>query len=203
MKRRRKVAVLGGSFDPVHNGHLMLASYAAQFCGVDEVWLSLSPTNPFKAGRKMGDDNDRKRMLEIAVGESPIVRFCDTELSMPRPSYTIDTLRTLRELYPDCDFCLLIGSDNYERFDKWKESDSILAEFGLMVYPRPGFSLPAECPENVRFISAPEIEVSSTFVRESIEKGKDMNFFIPAGVYSYIKEHNLYEKEYGTTKDTE
>lgn len=201
--KRRKVAILGGSFDPVHSGHLMLASYVAQFCGLDEVWLSLSPANPFKAGKKMGDDQDRRRMLELAVGDSTVVRFCDVELSMPRPSYTIDTLRLLKSRYPDCDFTLLIGSDNYARFDNWKESASILEEFGLMVYPRPGFPLPehSDC-ENVRFISAPEIEVSSTFIRDSIEDGKDMNFFMPSGVYSYIKEHKLYAKNYGSAKDT-
>lgn len=200
--KRRKVAILGGSFDPVHSGHLMLASYVAQFCGPDEVWLSLSPANPFKVGKKMGDDEDRRRMLELAVGDSRVVKFCDIELSMPRPSYMIDTLRALRKLHPDCDFCLLIGSDNYARFDKWKESESILTEFGLMVYPRPGFPLPERRDGNVRFISAPEIEISSTFIRDAIEKGKDMNFFMPPGVYSYIKEHNLYTEDYGSTKDS-
>lgn len=180
----------------------MLASYVAQFCGPDEVWLSLSPENPFKAGKRMGDDEDRRRMLELAVGDSRVVRFCDIELSMPRPSYMIDTLRALRKLHSDCDFCLLIGSDNYARFDKWKESESILTEFGLMVYPRPGFPLPDHSDGNVRFISAPEIEISSTFIRDAIEKGKDLNFFMPPRVYSYIKEHNLYTEDYGSTKDT-
>ncbi len=190
----KRVAILGGSFDPVHNGHLMLASYVAQFCGVDQTWLSLSPLNPFKTDKKLGDDADRSRMLEIAVGDSERVRFCDIELRMPRPSYMINTLRKLKELYPDCEFTLLIGSDNYARFNDWKESGSILKEFGLMVYPRPGYPIAEQSAENVRFISAPVIDVSSTFIRKAIGEGKDMNFFLPAGVYTYIKEHNLYIK---------
>lgn len=188
----KKVAILGGSFDPVHNGHLMLASYVAQFCGVDQVWLSLSPLNPFKVDKKLGNDADRSRMLEIAVGDSEEVKFCDIELKMPRPSYMIDTLRKLKELHPDCEFTLLIGSDNLERFSDWKESGSILREFGLMVYPRPGYPIGEQAVENVRFISAPVVDVSSTFIRDAISAGKDMNFFLPTGVYTYIKEHNLY-----------
>lgn len=189
----RRIAVLGGSFDPVHIGHMMLASYVAQFCdAVDEVWLSLSPVNPFKTDKKLGDDIDRSRMIQIAVGNCEHVEFCDVELSLPRPSYMIDALRKLKELHSDCEFRLLIGSDNYQRFGAWKESAAILEEFGLIVYPRPGYPLPVTEPHGVRFISAPMIEISSTFIRNAIERGKDMNFFLPAGVYEYIKRHNLY-----------
>lgn len=186
------MAVLGGTFDPVHCGHLMLASYIAQFSDVDEVWLSLSPQNPFKCDRILTDDSIRRDMLEIAVGNSCNVRMCDIELSMPRPSYMIDALRCLRKRYDSCSFRLVIGSDNYDGFDRWKESDAIRREFGLIVYPRPGYPLPPRPRDNETFVDAPVMDISSTFIRDAVKMGKDMNFFLPPGVYDYIKEHNLY-----------
>ena len=117
----KRVGIFGGSFDPVHIGHTALANYIVQTGMVDEVWLTLSPQNPFKIGHHLTDDEHRLEMLRIATSQFPeIIRPCEIELSMPRPSYTIDTLRSLAQLHPDYRFKLIIGADNWLKFDNWR-----------------------------------------------------------------------------------
>ncbi len=186
------VGVLGGSFNPIHSGHLMLASYIAQYGPVDSVWLVLSPRSPFKSDKILAPDSHRLAMLEMACELSPVINSCDIELSLPRPSYTITTLRTLAARYPDKTFRLIIGSDNWAGFSGWKESEAILDEFGLMIYPRPDYELGEVHDSRVTPIKAPVIEVSSSFVRKGISEGKDMNFFLPSQVYEYIINNKLY-----------
>lgn len=183
---------MGGSFNPVHNGHLMLASYISQFGPVDEVWLVLSPCNPFKIDDEKAPDADRLRMLQLAVGDSPVLKVCDIELRLPKPSYTIATLRNLASEYPDYTFVPIIGSDNLANFPKWKNSSDILDNYGLLVYPRKGFDAHSIEDSRISVVDAPEVELSSTFVREAVSKGYDMNFFVPISVYNYIKVKNLY-----------
>lgn len=188
------IGILGGSFNPVHIGHLMLASYLSQFGGLDAVWLTLSPLNPLKAGStELIPDIQRLKMLQIATADADGVGVCDIELSMPRPSFTIDTLRLLAKRYPRRRFKLIIGSDNWRIFDKWREHEAILDEFGVIVYPRPGYEIDTLIYESrAEFVNAPMTNLSSTFVRHALAKGGDMNFFLPQGVYSYIVAHGLY-----------
>lgn len=175
----------------------MVASYVAQWCDeVDEVWLSLSPLNPMKAGKQdIVSDLDRLAMLRTAAGNATGLRVIDTELSMPRPSYTVDTLRRLASLHPDRNFRWIIGSDNWKIFRQWKDAGEILERFGLIIYPRPGYETgeidPDEFP-TVTVVAPPVTDISSTWIRNAINSGKDVNFFLPPGVYSYIVKHNLY-----------
>jgi len=187
---------MGGSFNPVHFGHLMLADYMAQFTGMDEVWLMLSPLNPLKEGvASMVSDSDRLAMLDIAVRSTSGVKVCDIELEMPRPSYSIDSLRELKRRYPCFRFSLIVGSDNWLIFDKWKDYRSIISEFTPVIYPRPGYAVDAcSLPSGVTLVKAPVIEISSTFIREAINQGHDMNNFLPSGVWEYIVSHHLYQK---------
>lgn len=190
---RRTIGILGGSFNPVHSGHVMLASYIAQFGNVDKVSLVLSPCNPLKQGNVMASDTDRFNMLKLACGTSDYVEANDIELSMPRPSYTIDTLDRLEKENPDCRFKLIIGSDNWAIFNQWRASEEILDRFGVIVYPRRGYPLDDVNDSRVEIVDAPMIDISSTFIRNSIADGKDMNFFLPAPVYEYIRQHQLYQ----------
>lgn len=191
---RQVIGILGGSFNPVHIGHLMLASYLSQFGRLDAVWLTLSPLNPLKAAsNELLPDMQRLKMLQIATAEAHGVGVCDIELSMPRPSFTIDTLRLLARRYPRRRFKLIIGSDNWRIFDKWRDYEAILDEFGVIVYPRPGYEI--ETPiydSHAEFVNAPMTNLSSTFVRHALAKGGDMNFFLPPGVYRYILDNGLY-----------
>lgn len=187
------IGILGGSFNPVHIGHLMLASYLQQFGGLDEVWLTLSPLNPLKVGSdELIPDLVRLKMLEIATGKTKGLNVCDYELTMPKPSYTINTLRYLAKRYPRHTFKLIIGSDNWKIFNQWKDHDKILSDFGVIIYPRPGYPVGVIYEDNVDVINAPMADVSSTFLRKAIAKGKDMNYFLPPGVFEYIKQNKLY-----------
>ncbi len=187
------IGILGGSFNPVHIGHMMLASYLQQFAGLDEVWLTLSPLNPLKAtSDELIPDIKRLKMLEIAVGDTKGLNMCDYELAMPRPSYTINTLRYLAKRYPRHSFKLIIGSDNWKIFDQWKDHEAILSDFGVIVYPRPGYPVGNIYVDGVDVVNAPTADISSTFIRKAIARGKDLRYFLPPGVFEYIKQNNLY-----------
>lgn len=191
MAKKHTVGILGGSFNPVHIGHLMLASYFTQWGLVDEVWLTLSPRNPLKEPGQLLPDLKRLDMLNIAIKGASKLDICDLELTMPRPSYTIRTLDELKERYPDYQFKLIIGSDNWQGFDKWRMPERILEDFGVMVYRRPGYPIDHEA-DGMEVVDAPLLNISSTFVRNALARGRDMNYFLPSGVYEYILKNNLY-----------
>ena len=184
----RKIGIYSGSFNPVHIGHLALANYLCEFEGVDEVWFLVTPHNPLKEQGELMDDGLRLRLVQLAVEGYPRFRASDFEFHLPRPSYSIHTLEALRRSYPDTEFTLIIGSDNWLCFDRWFEAKRIVSEFGLLIYPRPGFEVDeAMLPPHVRMVHAPCIEVSSTFVRQALRQGKDVRFFLPAKVYDEVK----------------
>lgn len=194
MQTHRRIALMGGSFNPVHIGHLMVADYVRQAARLDEVLMCVSPLNPLKAGNTdLASDSDRMAMLRLACRRSEGVTACDIELTMPRPSYTVDTLRLLAQRFPDADISIIIGSDNWLVFDKWRDSDEIIRRFGVIIYPRPGYDVDAKSlPDNVTIIDAPTVDLSSTFLRRKLAEGFDMNIFMPDGVYNYIKTQKLY-----------
>lgn len=184
----RKIGIYSGSFNPVHIGHLALANYLCEFEGVDEVWFLVTPHNPLKEQGELMDDELRLRLVQLAVEGYPRFRASDFEFHLPRPSYSIHTLEALRRSYPETEFTLIIGSDNWLCFDRWFEAKRIVSEFGLLIYPRPGFEVDeAMLPPHVRMVHAPCIEVSSTFVRQALRQGKDVRFFLPAKVYDEVK----------------
>ncbi len=191
--RRKTIGVFGGSYNPVHIGHMMLASYLVQWDYVDKIWLTLSPQNPLKDPKGLIADLKRLDMLNLAIKDSVNIDICDLELTMPTPSYTINTLDLLASRYPSKQFKLVIGSDNWAIFDRWKDSQRILDNYGVIVYPRPGYPSPTSNVDGMEFVNAPAIDISSTFIRKSIEQGKDMRYFLPQGVDEYISEHKLYQ----------
>ena len=192
----KEIGIFGGSFNPVHAGHMIVADYMAQFGGYDEVWLTLSPLNPLKAGeaaREFLPDSQRLEMLRLAVGNCPRLKVCDIELKLPRPSYSFVTLDTLGRLHPDCHFSMIVGSDNWQLFDRWRNAHYILETYGVTVYPRPGYPVETGVP-GMRLVNAPVVELSSTFVRDAIASGHDMTFFLPPNVMDYITRNNLYKQ---------
>lgn len=189
-----KIGIFGGSFNPIHIGHVMLASYLRQYEGFDEIWLMLSPLNPLKVNSTdMIPDVTRLAMLDIALKDAPGLKVSDVELSMPRPSYTINTLKYLSKRYPRHSFKVIIGADNWKIFSQWRNSQTIIDDYGVVVYPRPGYQLGPVYDDNVDVIvGAPIADISSTWVRKAIARGKDLNFFLPPGVFEYIKQNKLY-----------
>ncbi len=191
---KNKIGLFFGSFNPVHNGHLMLANYIVEFTDLDSIWFVVSPQNPFKIQQSMLDEKHRLEMLELAVRNEPRFEVCDIEFHMPKPSYTIDTLMQLSKLHPDTDFYLICGMDNLTNFHRWKNYQAILDNYHLLVYPRKGY-VGGELlnHKSVQLIEAPEIEVSSTFIRDAIAKGKDIRYFMPNESYKYMIDMKFYK----------
>lgn len=185
---RLKTGIFSGSFNPIHIGHLALANYLCEFEGLDEVWFMVSPHNPLKAQAGLLPDELRLELVQLAIAGYPRFRASDFEFHLPRPSYTIYTLDKLKQAYPDRDFCLIIGSDNWALFNQWLESERILAENKLLIYPRPGFPMDASSlPANVKSASSPVFEISSTFIRQALKEGKDVRYFLHPAVYERLK----------------
>lgn len=189
----QKVGIFGGSFNPIHIGHLALANYLCEFAGLDMVWFLVSPQNPLKHHNDLLDDDYRLELAQLAIQGYDKFLVSDFESQLPRPYYTVNTMQALRETYPDKDFYLIIGSDNWKVFNLWHEPQRLLAENKLLIYPRPGFPIQAnELPQQARLAQAPLLDVSSTFIRESLRRGKDIRFFLPEAVYKRIKEEKWY-----------
>lgn len=180
MRRMKiKTGIFGGSFNPIHIGHLALANYLCEFEGLEELWFLVSPQNPIKKQEILWDDQKRLQLVEAAIVDYPKFRASDFEFSLPRPSYTFYTLSKLKETYPLHSFILIIGSDNWIYFDKWKEANRILAENEVWIYPRPGFPVNGDSlPVNIRLINAPLLEISSTFIRNALSERKDIRYFL-------------------------
>ena len=190
-----RIGIFGGSFDPIHIGHAIIAQHIISSGAVDRLWFMVSPVNPLKVGKmRQVSDTDRLRMVEMVSHPMDGVETSAFEFTMPRPSYTIDTLNALQAKFPDDDFYLVIGGDNWEVFSKWRNSDEILAKYHLLVYPRLGYqvNIPDELKERVILVDAPIIELSSTEIRERLAKGQSVRYYVPDEVLGYIERHDLY-----------
>lgn len=185
--------IFGGSFNPIHRGHLSLACEVCRHGLANEVWFMVSPRNPHKAECDILHEAHRLRMVELATEGHERFRACDFEFSLPRPSYTATTLEELRKAFPEREFVLLIGADNWNNFHKWHKWEEIIARYRIIVYPRGEGCVPY-LPDRVMWLNAPLCDVSSTQVRAMAAKGEDISPLVPPAVYRYIKENNLYKK---------
>ena len=193
-----KIGIFGGSFDPIHIGHAIIAQHIISCGAVDRLWLMVSPVNPLKVGKeRQVADTDRLRMVEMVSRPMEGVETSAFEFTMPKPSYTIDTLNALQAKFPGDEFYLVIGGDNWEVFGKWRNSEEILAKYHLLVYPRLGYevNIPDELKERVQLVDAPIIELSSTQIRERLANGQSVRYYVPDEVLGYIERKHLYTGE--------
>lgn len=187
------IALMGGTYNPPHVGHLAMANYICEYCGVDELWMMVTPCNPFKVNDELLDEHLRYMMVEAAVADYPKIKACDFECMLERPSYTYKTLAALRHAYPDDRFVLVVGADNWVSFDKWRCPEEILSHHDVLIYGRPGVNvLSSALPSNVRMVDAPLLDVSSTFIRQSVAAGRDVRYFTHPMVWQIIVEQGLY-----------
>ena len=190
-----KIGIFGGSFNPIHSGHAIIAHHIISSGAVDRLWLMVSPVNPLKVGlEQQVADTDRLRMVEMVTRPLENVETSAFEFTMPKPSYTIDTLNALQAKFPDDEFYLVTGADNWAIFGRWRNSEEILAKYHLLVYPRLGYDvvIPEELRDRVTLVDAPIIELSSTAVRERLAQGLSARYYVPDEVLSYIERKGLY-----------
>jgi nicotinate-nucleotide adenylyltransferase len=188
-----KVGLFFGSFNPIHIGHLIIANTMATTADLDQVWFVVSPQNPFKKTKSLLHEFDRLDMVERAIADNSCLKATNIEFSMPKPSYTIDTLARLSEKYPQHEFRLIIGEDNLEQFANWKNHDKILEFYGLTVYPRPrAAESPFKAHANVRVVEAPLLDISATFIRDCIRKNRSIRYMVPEVVEEMITRKKFY-----------
>lgn len=181
-----------GSFNPVHNGHLIIAQHLLNETALDKIWFVVSPQNPFKQQKTLLNEYDRLHLITIAIEGTPALKATDIEFKLPRPSYTIDTMTYLGEKYPQHTFSIIIGSDSFQNIDSWKNGELLKARYTIYVYGRPGYPV-QEQAENIICINAPLLQISATHIRELIQKNKSVRFLVPDVVKEEIERNNYYK----------
>lgn len=189
-----KTGLLFGSFNPIHIGHLALANFILEYAPLDEIWFVVSPQNPFKESNELIDEDKRLTMVELAIKPESRFKACNIEFSLPKPSYTINTLKKLQEAYPLNRFHIIMGGDNLLSINRWKNADEIISGFHILVYPRPGFKI-QDIPQkgDIRILEAPLLDISSTFIRQGLSEGKKLRFLLPDAVFKFIEAEGLYQ----------
>jgi len=188
-----KIGLYFGTFNPIHIGHLAIANIMANDTDLEKVWFMVSPQNPFKVNQTLAHEHDRFEMVRLSIFENDNLEASDFEFSLPKPSYTVDTLARLREKHPQHEFSLIIGGDNLSHFHKWKNYEDILKHHELLVYPRNN-SKPTELENNskVKMVKSPLLDISATYIRNAIKDNRSYKYLIPEEAVEYIKSKSLY-----------
>jgi nicotinate-nucleotide adenylyltransferase len=196
-----KIGLFFGSFNPVHIGHLAIAGYMKEFTDLDQVWFVVSPHNPLKKKETLLADRHRLYLTELAIGENDDLKPSDIEFNRPSPSYTTDTMALLTEKYPQHKFVLVMGEDNLYTLHKWKNAADLVSRFPLYVYPRPDTVKKKNelldeliARTTIKWVKAPLMDISGTFIRNGIKRGKNLSYFLHPAVWKYIVEMHFYEK---------
>ena len=185
-----RTGIFGGSFNPIHNGHITLARYLCEAAGLDEVWLMVSPQNPLKQQAGLLADDLRLQMARQAVKDEPHITVSDYEFHLPRPSYTWNTLQALQHDFPDRQFVLMIGGDNWQHFSRWYHADDIISNYSLVVYPRRGSDISSSpLPPNVQIVEADLLDISSTDIRRRVRQGKSIVGMVPDSIIQAVTSH--------------
>lgn len=191
MNRKIKTGIYGGSFNPIHNGHIALARHLLQEAELDEIWFVVSPQNPFKVQQQLLADDKRLLLVRKALAPYPQLVASDFEFSLPRPSYMWHTLQGMSAQWPDRELHLIIGADNWLCFDRWYHADDIRSTYPIIIYPRQGYDIvPSALPQGVRLVNTPLYNVSSTEIRADVAVGRDISSKVPSTILSEV------EKEY-------
>ncbi|MEO0471025.1 MAG: nicotinate (nicotinamide) nucleotide adenylyltransferase [Bacteroidota bacterium] len=189
----KKIGLFFGSFNPIHVGHLILARTALNETDLQQIWFVVSPQNPFKKKKNLLSEYDRLRMVEEAIWEDDQLRASNVEFSLPKPSYTIDTLIHLRESFPKYEFSIIMGQDNLQHLHKWKNFEAILKYYPIFVYPRIDTeSSQFDDHEHIRIFTAPLLNISATYIRTCLQGGKSVRYMVPERVFEYIQDKNIY-----------
>lgn len=187
-----KVGLYFGSFNPIHNGHLIIASHIVEHSDIEKVWFVLSPQNPLKPSSTLLNEYDRLHLVNLSIENDSRFKVSDVEFKMPKPSYTIDTLTHLSEKYPQHQFVVIMGSDSYTNLHKWKNYELLVRGYSIIVYNRPSFEV-AENKYGATILDAPLLNISSTFIRQSIKNYKSIRYLVHEAVYEELKNNKYYK----------
>lgn len=190
-----KVGLYFGSFNPIHIGHLIIANHIVNNAEVDEVWFVVSPQNPLKESSSLLNEQHRYTLVKIAIEDEKKLKASNVEFSMPKPSFTIDTLIYLYEKYNQHHFTLIIGSDSYYNLKKWKNYKQIILNYNILIYPRPSFQIKDSLPPNIKIVDAPLIEISSTQIRKYIKNNKSIRYLVTEKVMEEIELKGYYKSK--------
>jgi len=187
-----KIGLYFGSFNPIHTGHLIIASHIVNSTDLQEVWFIVSPQNPFKKSAGLLNEHHRLHLVNTAIEGEFKLKASSVEFKLPKPSYTIDTITYLAEKYPAHQFTILMGSDGFQNFNKWKNYESLAKQCPVVIYKRPGFDIHETFGAQVTILEAPLLEISSTHIRELIRHGKSIRYLVTDAVKEEIEKNNYY-----------
>lgn len=188
-----KIGLYFGSFNPIHNGHLIIASHVVNETDIQQVWFVVSPQNPFKPEGSLLNEYHRLHLVQLAVEDDLRFRASDIEFKLPRPSYTIDTLVYLQEKYPQHEFVIVMGSDSFQNLPKWKNAQILIDQYSFIVYNRPSFPVTETHKAKLIVLDAPLLTISATLIRKNIQQGKSIRYLLPEKARMYIEENHYYK----------
>jgi len=189
----KKIGLFFGSFNPVHVGHMIIANYMVEHSDLKEIWMVVSPHNPHKEKKTLAKDHDRFHLVDLAIGDNVKIKASDIEFGLKKPSYTVDTLAYLNEKFPHHAFSLIMGGDNLGTFHKWKNYETILNNYDIYVYQRPGYDLgELQDHEKIHILEAPLLSISASYIRKQVKEKKSIQYLVPDKVWEYIGGSSLY-----------
>lgn len=188
-----KIGLYFGSFNPIHNGHLIIANHILNETALDKIWIIVSPQNPFKESNNLLNSYDRLHLVSKAVENDNRIKASDIEFHLPKPSYTVTTLTYLKEKYPEHEFFVIVGSDSFQNLAKWKNFETIVQNYPLIIYKRPGFEITNNLGAQIEIMDAPLLEISATYIRELVRRNKSIKYLVPESIEQEIQNNRFYQ----------
>jgi nicotinate-nucleotide adenylyltransferase len=188
-----KIGLYFGSFNPIHNGHLIIANHILNETALDKIWIIVSPQNPFKESNNLLNSYDRLHLVSKAVENDNRIKASDIEFHLPKPSYTVTTLAYLKEKYPEHEFFVIVGSDSFQNLAKWKNFETIVQNYTLIIYKRPGFEITNNLGAQIEIMDAPLLEISATYIRELVRRNKSIKYLVPESIEQEIQNNRFYQ----------